>query len=401
MRSLTQNDYTVGWVCALPIELAAAKTMLDEIDHPVAQNQVDSNNYTLGRIGSHNVVIACLPAGQLGNNSAAIVAAQMACSFTSIRFGLLVGIGGGVPLKDDVRLGDVVVSKPGSMGGGVVQYDFGKTVQGGNFIHTGTLNAPPAVLLSALSTLQSNHILGENGMAYYLSQIPINSQQTFRYLGADQDRLFKPDSRHVDNNPTCEHCDEKSLINRPIRASANSVVHYGMIASANQLMTDSLMRDRLGKQFKILCFEMEAAGLMNNFPCVVIRGICDYADSHKNKIWQPYAAATAAAYAKELLSVIPPHQVAKTATVSSPSHSTPAISAVSANAFSISDLPSIILVDDRPDRNHIQEIIEYARSLSIKMYSFLSTAAAREWMESNLGDPSQLSFNGSRLLTEQ
>ncbi|KAL3444390.1 hypothetical protein BJX65DRAFT_310973 [Aspergillus insuetus] len=46
---------------------------------------------------------------------------------------------------------------------------------------------------------------------------------------------------------------------------------------------------------------MEAAGLMNTYPCLVIRGICDYADSHKNKAWQGYAAATAAAFAKELL----------------------------------------------------------------------------------------------------
>ena len=61
----------------------------------------------------------------------------------------------------------------------------------------------------------------------------------------------------------------------------------------------------------MLCFEMEAAGLMNNFPCLVVRGICDYADSHKNKQWQPYAAATAAAYAKELLSVIPSAEVAE------------------------------------------------------------------------------------------
>jgi nucleoside phosphorylase len=71
-------------------------------------------------------------------------------------------------------------------------------------------------------------------------------------------------------------------------------------------------RDRLPQKDGILCFEMEAAGLMDNFPCLVIRGICDYADSHKNKQWQEYAAATAAAYAKELLSVIPANQVAKT-----------------------------------------------------------------------------------------
>ncbi|CEO59881.1 Putative WD domain-containing protein [Penicillium brasilianum] len=55
---------------------------------------------------------------------------------------------------------------------------------------------------------------------------------------------------------------------------------------------------------------MEAAGLLNNFPCSVIRGICDYADSHKNKEWQGYAAAVAAAYAKELPLVVPTDQIA-------------------------------------------------------------------------------------------
>jgi nucleoside phosphorylase len=65
----------------------------------------------------------------------------------------------------------------------------------------------------------------------------------------------------------------------------------------------------------MLCFEMEAAGLMNSFPCLVIRGICDYADSHKNKRWQPYAAATAAVCAKEVLSAIPPAEVVKARTV--------------------------------------------------------------------------------------
>ena len=91
----------------------------------------------------------------------------------------------------------------------------------------------------------------------------------------------------------------------------NPAIHYGLIASGNLLMKDALTRDTLAKEKDVLCFEMEAAGLMNHFPCLVIRGICDYADSHKNKKWQPYAAATAAAYMKELLSVIPPKDVAK------------------------------------------------------------------------------------------
>jgi hypothetical protein len=57
---------------------------------------------------------------------------------------------------------------------------------------------------------------------------------------------------------------------------------------------------------------MEAAGLMNGLPCLVIRGICDYSNLHKNKKWQPYAAAAAAAYAKDLLSVVLPWEVQAT-----------------------------------------------------------------------------------------
>jgi hypothetical protein len=79
-------------------------------------------------------------------------------------------------------------------------------------------------------------------------------------------------------------------------------------------MRHGATRERLRKELDVLCFEMEAAGLMDDFPCLVVRGICDYADSHKNKRWQGYAAATAAAYAKELLSVIPGNQLVSTRT---------------------------------------------------------------------------------------
>lgn len=66
---------------------------------------------------------------------------------------------------------------------------------------------------------------------------------------------------------------------------------------------------RLAKELGAYCVEMQAAGLMNDFPCLVIRGICDYADSHKNKEWQGYATAVAAAYTKELLLVVPINQI--------------------------------------------------------------------------------------------
>ena len=69
------------------------------------------------------------------------------------------------------------------------------------------------------------------------------------------------------------------------------------------VMKDGPTRDKIARQAGILCFEMEAAGFVYSFPCLAIRGICDYADSHKNNHWQRYAAAVAAAYARELLAV--------------------------------------------------------------------------------------------------
>lgn len=87
------------------------------------------------------------------------------------------------------------------------------------------------------------------------------------------------------------------------------MIHYGLIASANQLMKNGLVREKLATEHDILCFEMEAAGLMNHFPCLVVRGICDYSDSHKNKDWQGYAAMTAAAYTKDLLCRIVPSKI--------------------------------------------------------------------------------------------
>jgi nucleoside phosphorylase len=290
--------------------------MLDEEHLPLSQHPEDDNAYTLGRIGEHNVVIACLPAGQMGTNSAATVAAQMKYSFGGIRFRLMVGIGAGVPSEDyDIRLGDVVVSKPGKLNGGVVQYDFGRTIEEGRFVHTGSLNAPPSVLLTAVNTLQARHNLRGNRLVHYLSVMDTpRLKRKYTYQGEDNDKLFEAAYDHVGTGSTCEQCDISKLVKRHARDDANPIVHYGTIASGNQVMRHGTIRDRLRREFDILCFEMEAAGLMNNFPCVVIRGICDYADSHKNKRWQEYAAATAAAYAKELLSIIPGNQGVSTRT---------------------------------------------------------------------------------------
>lgn len=305
--------YTVGWVCALPVELAAAQEMLDEEHEDLEQDENDSNLYSLGSIGGHNVVLACLPAGQTGNNSAAAVAMQMKASFKGIRFGLMVGIGGGVPSEEvDIRLGDVVVSQPVQALGGVVQYDFGKAAPSG-FERIGSLNTPPPILLNVASKMHANHIRRRSNLHDYickLSHIP-----EFTRASAGLDILFEAPYNHV-GGQTCETCSVDKSITRQPEEKEEVIVHYGTIASGNQVMRDGTTRDTVSAKLGgVLCFEMEAAGLMNTFPCLVIRGICDYADSHKNKKWQAYATGTAAACAKEVRSVIPPSEVAQSPTV--------------------------------------------------------------------------------------
>ncbi|KAH7237429.1 hypothetical protein B0J15DRAFT_538684 [Fusarium solani] len=272
------GDYTVGWVCALPKEQTAATAMLD-VEHPdLPKPPIDHNTYTLGTVGNHNVVIACLPRGKYGTNSGAIVATRMLDTFPSIKFGLMVGIGGGIPPK--VRLGDVVVSIPTDQYPGFVQWDFGKAEKGGQFDRKGTLNNPPSVLLTA-----------------YLDELATKWPDLVpKYIKSDslKDPLLSsaglPDDRE---------------------APRDMQVHYGLIASRNQVVKDAVFRNNINRQLggNVLCLEIEAAGLANDFPCLVIRGICDYADSGESKECQEHAAAVAAAFAKELLSVVPAQEV--------------------------------------------------------------------------------------------
>ncbi|KAK2765806.1 g-protein beta wd-40 repeats containing [Colletotrichum kahawae] len=311
--AIISDEYTVGWICALPLEMAAAKGMLDQI-HPDLPHQdpADHNNYILGHIQGHNVVIACLPAGIYGTTTAATVAKDLLRTFKSIRFGLLVGIGGGAPSRaNDIRLGDVVVSQPTGTTGGAIQYDRGKTVQDGEFHRKGSLNSPPQVLLTALSRLQTEHYSRKSKITQYLSEMVQETpemKKKFSYQGSSNDCLYQAEYEHTDQDSTCDQCDRKHIIRRDARDDTDPIIHYGTIASGNQVIKHGKTRDQIAKELGALCFEMEAAGLQD-FPCLIVRGICDYSDSHKNTKWQEYAAATAAAFTKELLSVIRPNKV--------------------------------------------------------------------------------------------
>ncbi|OJD34109.1 uncharacterized protein BKCO1_2500095 [Diplodia corticola] len=343
--TLTHNDYTVGWLCALSKEQTAATAMLDCRHGDVPNPTKDGNTYTLGSVGKHNVVIACLGKGRYGTNPAATMATWLIGTFPSVKFGLLVGIGGGIPPK--VRLGDVVVSVPVAQYPGVVQWDFGKAEDGGHFKRIGALNNPPTALLTALGKLETEHEMKGSNILYHLNEMETRwSNMASKYVWSDslEDPLNVPTSfDHAERRwwaillwlwkalletvmlpfgifaPSRADRQSDRTPSTPCNPSVGGKqnkphephIHHGLIASGNRVIKDANLRDTLNANLDdhLLCIEMEAAGLMNDFPCIVIRGICDYADSHKTKLWQEYAAAVAAAFAKELLLVVPVQEV--------------------------------------------------------------------------------------------
>ncbi|OWT43384.1 Ankyrin repeat protein [Pochonia chlamydosporia 170] len=322
------DSYTVAWIAALPIERAAAEAMLDE-EHAAptgfTRNQTDTNVYTWGRVGQHNIVIVSLAAGDYGTTSAATTASSLLASLPSIRVGLFVGIGGGIARPDedrDIRLGDIVVSQPDGTSGGVCQYDLIKAKSGDKRERKGFLGRPPTVLLNALAKIQGVHEQKDSEVPSFLQEMlekhPKMGKRSkknpgYAHQGVDNDRLFKASCDHVPG-PDCRCCDTAGEVQRDPRDATDPEIHYGIIASGNTLVKDAAARDRIVTDVgeDCICFEMEAAGLMNHFPCLMIRGICDYADSHKNDRWQRYASATAAAYAKELLAYVPAAEVQET-----------------------------------------------------------------------------------------
>lgn len=313
------EDFTIGWICALKTEFAAAIALLDERlpdFELLAEN--DSNSYACGRYGRHNVAIAMLPEGQYGLSSAASAAQDMMRTLPNFRFGLMVGIGGGAPTaEDDIRLGDVVVSTPSGDHGGVLHYDLGKALHDGTFQRTSHMDKPPPKLRATVGKLRAKHEVSGHKIQQILSKAYKENPRLRRQYGrpVEEDTLYASDAIHVagEDKDSCRHCKDNSskTVERESRSDDvdDPAIFYGLVASGNTLMRDAKLRDKLARETHALCFEMEAAGLMNGFPCLVIRGICDYSDSHKSKRWQGYAAMTAAAYAKELLSQIAPSTV--------------------------------------------------------------------------------------------
>lgn len=336
----SRDCFEVAIVCALGLEFDAAVLLFDSIwDEGHGGNfekaPGDLNTYVNGRIGGHNVVLVCLPQ-RIGKASAATVASDLRHSYRSLRLVLLVGICGGIPMagNTEILLGDVVISSS------IVQYDFGRQYPD-NFSRKDTpqdnLNGPGKEikgLLAVFGTEYGQSWLQEKATAF-LRDVQGRSPK-YQYPGAVHDRLFRPDYRHKHQiSPTCEcksheklsdavcsaaieascedlGCDENFLVERTrlkgrgpttdaSQTSSDLIIHIGPVASGDTVMKSAVTRDRIASKEGVIAFEMEAAGMWDHVPCLVVKGVCDYADSHKNKMWQHYAAATAASVAKAML----------------------------------------------------------------------------------------------------
>ncbi|RKK59247.1 hypothetical protein BFJ69_g17327 [Fusarium oxysporum] len=310
-RPKDRYDFEIAIICALPLEADAIEALFDHYwdddGSPFDKEPGDPNAYSTGVIGRHNVVLVYMPG--MGKANAAAVAAKCHMSFPSIRLALVVGVCGVVPFRrngDEIVLGDVVISD------GIVQYDLGQRLPG-QFVTKDTLldalgrpNPEIRGVLAKLKTYRGQEDLTRKTIKF-LDAMRCNPRLYATYPGSANDRLFEAAYRHSEDQKSCDQtgCNGKLVSRRRLEMSGTHLtpaIHFGLMASGDSVMKSGEDRDKIAEAGDSIAFEMEGAGVWDNFPCIVIKGACDYADSHKSKVWQRYAAATAAACTKAFLS---------------------------------------------------------------------------------------------------
>lgn len=342
-RTSQSDEIKIAIICALPLEYNAVYYTFDEVwDEERDKLGIapgDRNFYTMGRVGRHGVVLTLLRGP--GKVNAASAAASMRSSFTSLRLALLVGVCGGAPRgrAADILLGDVVISST------VIQYDYGpqypdRFVTKNKIANSlGRGNDDVRNLVNICETDNGRHGL-ERRVADFIREIqkrvPSKYQGKYDYPGFTKDKLFEQTYRHkhhafpscicrdctTDSDPVCETavislcadvgCDDKYLVPRGHAWSRRDpgtgddkigrpAIYAGVVASGDKVMKSAAARHSISEELDAIAFEMEGAGLWDAVPSVVVKGVCDYADSHKHKGWQNFAAASAAAATKAIL----------------------------------------------------------------------------------------------------
>ncbi|PYI11282.1 hypothetical protein BO78DRAFT_466419 [Aspergillus sclerotiicarbonarius CBS 121057] len=307
LPALTRTSYTMAWICTRRIEMSAAIAALDSQHQPLAQSFSDPNIYTLGSIQKKNIVIAMTDP---------FTVTLITTMFPALTVSIVMGIGSGVPVGTGIRLGDAVINTPLLPRGGAVRDDYDRAVRSGELHHHHHHHQPSNVLLTALAQFERDQTLLRSRVSGNLAQIQETCAE-FAHPGPEYDFLFQSEYEHTGGD--CEAgCDMGYLIPREEggegRLNASPTVHRGLILYWDGGMRNGVARDRMVENVntirgamgwaddrKVLCFDSGAAGLMHHLPSLVVRGISDYADSHASPRWQAYAAAVAAAVARDLV----------------------------------------------------------------------------------------------------
>ena len=314
------KHYTVAIICSLDCQLIAIRCMFDtRFKTPLIDQTYDDNAYTCGCINGHYVVVANKGLFETGVLNASVQTGPLRSSFGRLQSIIVLGTAGGIPYQppksdpmEDIRLGDVVVGWAGPSQQGVVQWD-GGTHKSDGFKVVSMFNWPSRRLRNALGKLQANRKEhGDGEFKENLKRCIVDKSSIFHRPEPASDMLFMPQYFHPPENPSCENCDPSERVDRPERTDAAEVkIHYGPIASGSSVMKSAELRDSVGEKTGALCIEMSAAGVAawEGINPLAIKGISDYADSHKTDDmaqWRSYAAATAAAYVRELLYTLDP-----------------------------------------------------------------------------------------------
>ncbi|PLB44160.1 purine and uridine phosphorylase [Aspergillus steynii IBT 23096] len=296
------EDITVAIFCALSYEAVAVKYSLDE-EYACRPSSIGPQKYvySYGRIKHHNVVIT--RPHYMGTVQAAHCASAVRQQFPNMQFAITVGTGSAISAasSSDIRLGDVAVGIPRDNHPGVIQYDFGKYEQDG-FTLKGCLSKPPGILISADGSLEEDEEMGKSRLKKFLKRITRKSRwgQPMTYDASLNDRLDRMDEKVRDNQS------ESTIDSEQLCSWRSPVVHRGLILSGNGVVNNLRDSQIFRRGYKnSICFETESAGIMDEIPCLVVRGICDYADTHKQEGWHRYASAVAAAYCKAVLYKVP------------------------------------------------------------------------------------------------
>ena len=304
----TQPDtsaYTVGWVCALEVEIIAALDMRDEeYESPDASHLSSSGGYLFeyGRINRYKVVFACLSAGDSGSNSSARIVSAMRRCFRNLDWFVMSGIAKGIPREeiaedesDSIQLGDVIIAMGDKYRSGIVPYTEGKWKPDG-FELTGWTDKVPLPLTQVTSRIKRDQKRGKFNLPDVLAN---NVGSKTHALPKLPDELYNADYEHPAGNRDCRACSKDALVERKLRRHPRC--HFGLVLSGALLLEDAKTRDDYAKEYpNAQCFEMEGAGL-DEVRGPLVKGVSDYADSHYNNAWHEYAATNSAAVVKYIL----------------------------------------------------------------------------------------------------